>query len=228
MPARAIRGRGAFDAKEGSRALQRRPDRDPQGGRRAGRQQRLRHAVPRPATPCCSTPRTSTTSSLSSVTVSTCGASSRPMVIGITSRRSRRSATRVSVRVTADDAGMLPRYDDVIEDPSAILDRDVRLHTILTPGHTAGSMCFLVEGSPVLFSGDTLFPRRSGYHDFPGGDFGQDHRVDRPPPVHLAGGHPRVSRARRRHNDRLRTAPLAGVDRPALVTGDDPEQGGAA
>ena len=47
----------------------------------------------------------------------------------------------------------------------------VRLHTILTPGHTAGSICFRVEGSPVLFSGDTLFPGGPGATQFDGGDF---------------------------------------------------------
>ena len=31
-----------------------------------------------------------------------------------------------------------------------------------TPGHTPGSTCFLVEGSPLLFSGDTLFPGGPG------------------------------------------------------------------
>ena len=76
-----------------------------------------------------------------------------------------------SVGVTAEDAAMLPSYDEVIEDASVIQIGDVRLHTILTPGHTPGSMCFLVEGSPVLFSGDTLFPGGPGNTTFPGGDF---------------------------------------------------------
>jgi len=47
----------------------------------------------------------------------------------------------------------------------------LRLHTIATPGHTPGSMCFRLEGSPVLFSGDTLFPGGPGATKFPGGDF---------------------------------------------------------
>jgi glyoxylase-like metal-dependent hydrolase (beta-lactamase superfamily II) len=45
------------------------------------------------------------------------------------------------------------------------------MHTLLTPGHTPGSMCFLIEGSPVLFSGDTLFPGGPGATSFEGGDF---------------------------------------------------------
>jgi glyoxylase-like metal-dependent hydrolase (beta-lactamase superfamily II) len=76
-----------------------------------------------------------------------------------------------SVGITAEDAAMLPSYDEVIEDDSVIQIGDVRLHTIHTPGHTPGSMSFLVEGSPVLFSGDTLFPGGPGNTTFPGGDF---------------------------------------------------------
>ncbi len=75
------------------------------------------------------------------------------------------------VGVTAADASMLPSYDFVLEDGSAISVGRLRLHTILTPGHTAGSMCFRLEGSPVLFSGDTLFPGGPGATGFPGGDF---------------------------------------------------------
>ena len=75
------------------------------------------------------------------------------------------------VGVTAADAEMLPSYDFVLEDGSAIAVGRLRLHTILTPGHTPGSMCFRLEGSPVLFSGDTLFPGGPGATQFPGGDF---------------------------------------------------------
>ncbi len=76
-----------------------------------------------------------------------------------------------SVGVTAADAGMLPSYDEVIDDDSVIDVGRLRLHTIATPGHTPGSMCFLVEGHPVLFSGDTLFPGGPGNTSFEGGDF---------------------------------------------------------
>jgi len=75
------------------------------------------------------------------------------------------------VGVTADDAGMLPSYDFLIEDDSVIKVGRLRLRTILTPGHTPGSICFQVEGSPVLFSGDTLFPGGPGATRFPGADF---------------------------------------------------------
>jgi glyoxylase-like metal-dependent hydrolase (beta-lactamase superfamily II) len=66
------------------------------------------------------------------------------------------------VAVTAEDAAMLPSYDDVLEDESVVEVGRLRLRTVLTPGHTPGSMCFHLEGSPVLFSGDTLFPGGPG------------------------------------------------------------------
>ncbi len=76
-----------------------------------------------------------------------------------------------SVHVTEADSGMLPSYDQLLDDDSMIEVGRLRLKTMLTPGHTPGSMCFLVEGSPILFSGDTLFPGGPGNTSFPGGDF---------------------------------------------------------
>lgn len=75
------------------------------------------------------------------------------------------------VGVTAQDASMLPSYDDVLEDESVIEVGRLRLHTLHTPGHTDGSMCFRLEGAPLLFSGDTLFPGGPGATKFPGGNF---------------------------------------------------------
>lgn len=74
------------------------------------------------------------------------------------------------VAVTAADAGMLPAYDSLLEDDSVIEVGDLRLRTLATPGHTPGSMCFLLDGSPLLFSGDTLFPGGPGTTRA-GGDF---------------------------------------------------------
>ncbi len=76
------------------------------------------------------------------------------------------------VGVTAGDAAMLPSYDDILEDETVIEVGRLRLSTIHTPGHTPGSMCFLLEGSPILFSGDTLFPGG------PGNTFGDDAAFD--------------------------------------------------
>ena len=66
------------------------------------------------------------------------------------------------VGVTAEDAPMLPGHDFTLQDDAELEVGDLRLRTISTPGHTPGSMCFLVEGSPLLFSGDTLFPGGPG------------------------------------------------------------------
>ncbi len=77
------------------------------------------------------------------------------------------------VAVAAGDAAMLPAYDRLLGDDEVIGVGRLRLRTIHTPGHTPGSTCFLLEGSPVLFSGDTLFPGGPGNTTFPGGDFAQ-------------------------------------------------------
>ena len=45
----------------------------------------------------------------------------------------------------------------------------IMLEVIKTPGHTAGSVCILIEDK--LFSGDTLFALSYGRCDLPTGDF---------------------------------------------------------
>jgi glyoxylase-like metal-dependent hydrolase (beta-lactamase superfamily II) len=76
-----------------------------------------------------------------------------------------------SVSITAADAAMLPSYDLIMEDESVIEVGDLRINTIATPGHTAGSMCFTIDGAPVLLSGDTLFPGGPGATHFEGSSF---------------------------------------------------------
>jgi glyoxylase-like metal-dependent hydrolase (beta-lactamase superfamily II) len=77
------------------------------------------------------------------------------------------------VGVTAADAPMLAQqgYDVLVGDGEVVTVGKVRLHAIATPGHTPGSICFRVEGSPVLFSGDTLFPGGPGNTATELGDF---------------------------------------------------------
>lgn len=48
---------------------------------------------------------------------------------------------------------------------------DMKFKVLCTPGHTEGSVCFLVEENDVLFSGDTLFNFGFGRTDLPGGDY---------------------------------------------------------
>jgi glyoxylase-like metal-dependent hydrolase (beta-lactamase superfamily II) len=86
----------------------------------------------------------------------------------------------IDVGIAAEDASMLPAYDFTIPDDDVVSVGTLRLRTIHTPGHTPGSTCFLLEGKPVLFSGDTLFPGGVGNTSLPGGDFDQIIRsVDR-------------------------------------------------
>jgi glyoxylase-like metal-dependent hydrolase (beta-lactamase superfamily II) len=77
------------------------------------------------------------------------------------------------VGVTALDAPMLKEvgYDVFLDDKEVIEIGRMRLHAIHNPGHTPGSISFAVEGTPLLFTGDTLFPGGPGATKFPGGDF---------------------------------------------------------
>ena len=75
------------------------------------------------------------------------------------------------VGVTAEDAAMLPSYDYLLEDDTVIEVGRLRLRTLHTPGHTPGSMSFCVEGTPLLFTGDTLFPGGPGATQYEDGDF---------------------------------------------------------
>jgi glyoxylase-like metal-dependent hydrolase (beta-lactamase superfamily II) len=77
----------------------------------------------------------------------------------------------IDVAVTQADAAMLPSYDQILEDESVVTVGRLRVATIATPGHTPGSMCFAVEGTPLLFSGDTLFPGGPGNTSFEDADF---------------------------------------------------------
>ncbi|MGI9601945.1 MAG: MBL fold metallo-hydrolase [Acidimicrobiales bacterium] len=76
-----------------------------------------------------------------------------------------------NVGVTAEDAAMLDSYDYLLEDDTVIEVGRLRLHTIHTPGHTPGSMCFRLVDHPVVFSGDTLFPGGPGNTQYEGGHF---------------------------------------------------------
>jgi glyoxylase-like metal-dependent hydrolase (beta-lactamase superfamily II) len=77
----------------------------------------------------------------------------------------------IDVGIAAADAEMLPGYDFVIGDDEVIQVGDLRLRTIHNPGHTPGSTSFRLEGKPVLFTGDTLFPGGPGNTKTKEGDF---------------------------------------------------------
>ena len=77
------------------------------------------------------------------------------------------------VAVTAADAPMLHEvgYDVLIDDAEVIEFGQLRLHAIHNPGHTPGSISFHLAGTPLLFTGDTLFPGGPGATAYEGGDF---------------------------------------------------------
>jgi glyoxylase-like metal-dependent hydrolase (beta-lactamase superfamily II) len=68
----------------------------------------------------------------------------------------------LDVGIAAGDADMLDSYDFVIDDDDVVEVGELRLRAIHNPGHTPGSTSFLLEGHPVLFTGDTLFPGGPG------------------------------------------------------------------
>ena len=77
------------------------------------------------------------------------------------------------VAVTAADAPRLKDvgYDVFIDDAEVIEVGDLRLRAIHNPGHTEGSISFHVVDTPLLFTGDTLFPGGPGNTQLEGGDF---------------------------------------------------------
>jgi glyoxylase-like metal-dependent hydrolase (beta-lactamase superfamily II) len=77
------------------------------------------------------------------------------------------------VAVTSADAPMLAEcgYDVFLDDAEVIEVGRLRLRAIQNPGHTPGSISFHVEGTPLLFTGDTLFPGGPGNTKTDLGDF---------------------------------------------------------
>jgi glyoxylase-like metal-dependent hydrolase (beta-lactamase superfamily II) len=77
----------------------------------------------------------------------------------------------IAVWVREEDAGMLPSYDKLLGDDEVMNVGDLRIRTLHTPGHTPGSISFALEETPLLFTGDTLFPGGPGNTTFEGGNF---------------------------------------------------------
>ncbi len=61
--------------------------------------------------------------------------------------------------------------DIVISDGDELTLGDNKIRVIHTPGHTRGSVCYMVDD--MIFSGDTLFRGTVGRTDFPGGSFNE-------------------------------------------------------
>ncbi len=77
--------------------------------------------------------------------------------------------SRVEVRAISEKELGLPSPDPVdvrLKDGDVLEVGTLRLEVIHTPGHTPGSVCFLVRGN--LFTGDTLFVGAAGRTDLTG------------------------------------------------------------
>lgn len=78
---------------------------------------------------------------------------------------------------TAFGAPRIPYIvDETLQDKEKRTICGMHMQTLVTPGHTAGSACYLFtdeEGNQHLFTGDTLFAGSMGRTDFPTGDLRQ-------------------------------------------------------
>jgi len=84
-----------------------------------------------------------------------------------------RKATGAHIAIHEADAPALQEQEgieaDILLRGGELLELGVtRIAVRHTPGHSPGSVCFLVKGT--LFAGDTLFAGSVGRFDFPGGD----------------------------------------------------------
>ncbi len=64
--------------------------------------------------------------------------------------------------------------DVILEDGSEIVQDVIKFRVMHTPGHSAGSVCYIVENSEgldVMFSGDTIFKDSIGRSDGYSGDY---------------------------------------------------------
>lgn len=77
------------------------------------------------------------------------------------------------VAVTSLDAPRLVDvgYDVLLDGVEVVNVGRLRLHVLPTPGHTPGSVCFRLDRTSFLFTGDTLFPGGPGATAYEGGDF---------------------------------------------------------
>lgn len=83
--------------------------------------------------------------------------------------------------------------EDALGDGDVLRWQGLELAVLHTPGHTPGSVCFLV--GPDLLAGDTLFRRSVGRADLPGGDWDalmfsiEDRLYSLPPETVVHPGH---------------------------------------
>jgi glyoxylase-like metal-dependent hydrolase (beta-lactamase superfamily II) len=81
-----------------------------------------------------------------------------------------RGSTGARFACHPDDAGMMPiPPDHRVHDGEIFRFGEHGLRAVHTPGHTPGSICFLIDD--LLFSGDTLFPGGPGNTSGPSASF---------------------------------------------------------
>jgi len=78
-------------------------------------------------------------------------------------------AYNCDILASEEDARHIAGVTGFITDGQVMELGDVRIRVMLTPGHTPGSVCLLVDDSALL-TGDTLFIGDCGRTDLPGGN----------------------------------------------------------
>lgn len=76
------------------------------------------------------------------------------------------SAAFYGLRVAAP-----PPPDHLLSAGQVVTVGNLELHTLFTPGHAPGHVCFHIPRYRVLFDGDVLFKDGIGRTDLPGGDY---------------------------------------------------------
>ncbi len=79
-------------------------------------------------------------------------------------------ASALIVASAEDGRRLSEKPDVVVSDGSQLKVGNIVLSFLLTPGHTPGGICIIVDGKAVL-TGDTLFIGDCGRTDLPGGSF---------------------------------------------------------
>lgn len=83
---------------------------------------------------------------------------------------------------------------------------DTMIRVLHTPGHTGGSVCYLLPAKNWMFSGDTLFYDTIGNCNFPGGDMSQmeeslQRLADLTQDYHVYPGHEKATTLSREKRD---------------------------
>jgi len=72
----------------------------------------------------------------------------------------------------ADGSKLMPKPDLIVKDNFKIHVGNIKLKFLLTPGHTQGGICLIINDEAII-TGDTLFIGDCGRTDLPGGNIEQ-------------------------------------------------------